>query len=219
MTLTNEICQDITDNCDIILALLQGYELTNDTPEGRMIYQCRWLKEQIAKNALSLPVEDYVHTLKHVYSERYLEHLSINSEHYQKEVEIYLYRLLNLIEGKPLLKPAYYPYVIRCIEALLTLLRTSSRPLDQYEQGLIGELMQLKRLLQNGEIEPPLMNYLPHYPNFNKIDGLVKYAPNKYNMSNTGRTLIKTVANLLFEGVRPNTWIVPNDADRETKGF
>ena len=216
MTLKNEIYQDVVDNCDIILALLQDYELTNDTPEGRMIYQCRWLKEQVAKNALPLPVEDYVHTLKHVYSERYLEHLSSDSEHYKKEVEIYLYRLLNLIEGKLLLKPIYYSYAIRCIEALLTLLRTSSRPLDKYEQGLVGELVYLKQSLQNGEIEPPLINYVPDYPNFRKV---YRISRSSLDDVSGGKTLTKTVANLLFEGVRPNAWVTPEDADRETAGL
>ena len=31
MILKHEIYQDIVDNCDIILTLLQDYELTNDT--------------------------------------------------------------------------------------------------------------------------------------------------------------------------------------------
>ena len=63
------------------------------------------------------------------------------------------------------------------------------------------------------------MYSLPDSPNFNKIDGLVKYASKKYNMENSGKAIIKTVANLLFEGVRPDTWFTPKDADGETAGL
>jgi len=71
-----EIYQDIITNCDIILGLLKPYEAENDTPEGRMIYQCRWLKEQVAENTLALPTLDYVHTLKYVSAEGLLDHLA-----------------------------------------------------------------------------------------------------------------------------------------------
>jgi hypothetical protein len=49
----NEIYQDIISNCDILLQLLSPYTATNETPEGRMIVQCRWLKEQAQEANLS----------------------------------------------------------------------------------------------------------------------------------------------------------------------
>jgi len=67
-----------------------------------------------------------------------------------------------------LLKPPYYPYAISYIDALLRLLRTAPRQLDQYEQASIAELEQLKPLLAEGKIEPPLASFFPDYRNFRK---------------------------------------------------
>ena len=53
----NEIYQDIITNCDILLQLLSPYAATNETPEGRMIFQCRWLKEQAHGVKLKFPAE------------------------------------------------------------------------------------------------------------------------------------------------------------------
>lgn len=213
MTLKQEIYQDIIENCDIFLNLLKSEVLTNDTAAGRMIYQCRWLKEQVAADTLIFPVKDYVHTLKHVYAERSLMHLASSEVHYREEIGIYLYRLLYLIDGKLLLKPVFYPYAIRCMDALLKLLQQPIRPLNQYEQGAIAELTQLKGSLMKGKIEPPLMRYLPDYPNFREVYSMtgssIDDLPN-------GKILCKTVANLLFEGVRPDAWITPQDADKDT---
>ena len=217
MNLKAEIYRDIVANCDVLLDRLKDAELTNDTPEGRMIYQCRWLKEQTQKNNLPLPVEDYIHTLRYVYTDSSLMHIASAEDKYWEEVQIYIHRLVKLTKGLPLIKPAYYPYAIRSIEALLVLLHTATRPLDQYEQGLIGELTQLKRLLKKkGGGELPLESYLPDYPNFREVYSMT--GSSTEDLPN-GKFLTKTVAHLVFEGVRPNTWVTPEDADRETIGL
>ncbi|TLM72989.1 hypothetical protein ACONUD_19290 [Microbulbifer harenosus] len=96
MTFKQEIYRDINENCDVVLNLLKGQPVTNDTAEGRMIYQCRWLKQQVAADALTFPVNDYVHTLKHVSAERLLEHLASSPDLYREEIGVHLYRLLKL---------------------------------------------------------------------------------------------------------------------------
>lgn len=211
-----EIYQDITEHCDILLNLLKPFAAENDTPEGRMIYQCRWLKEQVAANALALPVDDgMLSTLLYVYTNGDLCHLASSQEKYREEVEIFMNRLISLTdEGKLLLKPPYYPYALRTIEALSNLLQHAPRPLTQYEQGLIGELAQLKQLLAEGKIEPPLMSYMPGYPNFIEVEGIQRITIDDLP---DGKYLYRTVANLIFEGVRPDTWLTPNDADRITR--
>ena len=211
-----EIYQDIITNCDIILGLLKPYEAENDTPEGRMIYQCRWLKEQVAENTLALPTLDYVHTLKYVNAEKLLAHLSSSDENYNKEVGIYLYRLLKSIKNKLLLKPVYYPHTITLIDALIHLLHHASRPLTINESRLDDELEQLKSLLAAGKIEPPLMSYLPDYFNFRGV-----YRINKSSLDDqpNGKYLVKTVANLIFEGVRPDTWLTPDEAEKDVAQY
>ena len=213
MTFKQEIYRDINENCDVVLNLLKSQPVTNDTAEGRMIYQCRWLKQQVAADALSFPVNDYMHTLKHVSAERLLEHLASSPDLYREEIGVHLYRLLKLVKGKLLFASIYYPYAIRCIQSLSAVIENASRPLSQYERGAIGELAQLKEGLAAGKIEPPLMYYIPGFPNFMEVSGIsttsVDDLPN-------GKFLCKTVADLLFEGIRPDSWVTPQDADRET---
>ncbi|WP_105103488.1 hypothetical protein [Microbulbifer pacificus] len=174
MSFKQEIYQDINDNCDILLNFLKDETRTNDTAAGRMIYQCRWLKEQVAANTLRFPVNDYLHTLKHVSAERLLEYLASSPDRYDEEIGIHFYRLLKAVKGNLLLKPTYYPYTIRCIEALLDLLQHPTRSLDQYERGLTDELLGIKQGLAACSIESPLMSYLPDYPNFEKFTVFMK---------------------------------------------
>jgi len=214
MSLEQEIYADIVDNCNVLLGRLKGCELINDTPEGRMIYQCRWLKEQVAAGRLILPVENYIHTLRHVSAENLLRHLASSPEHYHSEIGIYLYRLVKLTDGNLLLKPEYYMYAVRCLDALIAVLKKAVRPLSRYELDLTDELVDLKHLLRSRAIEPPLRFYLPDYPNFNEV--YVFFESSIDDLPN-GKVLCQTVANLIFEGVRPDTWTRPEAADRETK--
>jgi hypothetical protein len=112
-----------------------------------------------------------------------------------------------------LLKVEYYPYAIRCIDALIKTLKAAHRPLDKYEQGLIGELMQIKNALANRKIEPPLNGFLPNYPNFRKVYSIT--GSSTEDLPN-GERLTKIVARLIFEGVRPDTWITAEAAEKET---
>jgi len=211
MSLKDEIYNDINSNCDILLGILKDKERTNDTPEGRMIFQCLWLKEQIIAKKLPLPVTEHVNTLKHVAAENLLEHLASNEHDYWNEIGIYLYRLLFLVDGKPLIKPSYYFPASNLIDGLINLLEQSPRALDDYEQGLTSELQKMKERLFNNEMEPPLGSSLPDYPNFNKVN---RYQPTIEDIHN-GKYLIKTVANLIFNGVRPGTWFSPEQANIE----
>jgi len=214
MSKKEEIYQDITENCNVILDLLKDFKAENETPEGRMIYQCQWLKEQVAVKSLSLPVEDFVQTLKYVSAEQLLLHLASSDDRYNKEIGVFLYRLTKLVKYSLLLKPAYYPYAIKIIKELLSVLNGGQRKLSEYELGLIGELEILKQSLFDYLIDPPLMRYLPGYFNFSEVyvifESTIDDLPN-------GKYLCKTVANLIFEGIRPDTWLTPEDADKETK--
>ena len=214
MSKKSEIYQDINEHCDIILKLLKDYEADNDTPEGRMVYQCRWLKEQVSANTLQLPTEDYVHTLKYVSAEQLLHHLASSEENYRREIGIYLYRLVKLVKNKLLLKPSYYTYTIKMIESLIKVLKNAERNLEEYETGFIDELSILKNLITEGKIEPPLMSYIPDFPNFIEVEGIKRITIDDLPK---GKELYRAVANLIFEGVRPDTWLTPEDADRETQ--
>ena len=214
---TEEQRRDIIHNCTILLeGILKPFEQTDDTPEGRMITQLKWLKERAENHDLPLPVDEgMLSTLLYVYTNGEICHLASSREKVDEEVELFMQKLIKLAKkAELLLKHPYYPYALRMIEALINLLRYAPRTLDHYEQGLIGELATLKQLLAEGKIEPPLMSYLPKYPNFRKVFRLTESTIDDLP---DGKYLCKTVANLLFEGIRPDTWRTPEEADRITR--
>lgn len=214
---TEEQRLDIIDNCTILLqGILRPFDQTDGTPEGRMIAQLKWLKERAENHALPLPVDrDMLSTLRYVYTNGELCRHASSQEKVQEEVEIYLDRLMQLTKNaKLLLKPPYYPYAIRYIDALLRLLRTAPRPLSQYEQGSIAELGQFKQLLAEGKIEPPLESVFPKYPNFGKAYDIL--TGNSIDDLPKGKLLANTVENMLFNGIRPDFWLTPEAADRDT---
>ena len=56
---TEEQRLDIIDNCTILLdGILKPFDQTDDTPEGRMITQLKWLKERAENHDLPLPVKE-----------------------------------------------------------------------------------------------------------------------------------------------------------------
>ena len=213
---TEEQRLDVIENCDILLnTILKPFEQTDATPEGRMIAQLKWLKERAENHDLPLPVDRaMLSTLLRIFVDGELCRHASSPRHVWAEVEVHMKRLIRLAnEAQLLLKPPYYPFAVRQIDALLVVLQSSARPLSQYEQGMIGELDRLRWLLVEEKIEPPLGNYFPDYPNFRKV-----YRISKSSIDDlpNGKVLCKTVANLIFEGVRPDTWTTPEAADRET---
>jgi hypothetical protein len=208
---TEEQRVDVIENCNVLLqTILKPFAQTDDTPEGRMIAQLKWLKERADNHDLPLPVDrNMLSTLLYVYTDGELCRHASSPDRVIAEIEIYMNRLISLTEeARLLLKPPYFPYAIRCIDALSMMLRTAPRPLNQHEQGLIGELMQLKQLLSGGKIEPPLCIKSP-YANFMDARRSVRDLPK-------GKLLYETVDDLIFSGIRPDTWLTPADADRET---
>jgi len=216
---TEEQRLDIIDNCNILLeGILKPFVQADDTPEGRMITQLKWLREHAENHDLSLPVkEGMLATLLYIYTNGDICHLASSQSKVHEEVEIFMDRLISLAdESSLLLKPLYYPAAIHMIEALINLLSNPGRSLDQHEQGMIPELAQLKQHLIVDKIEPPLMSYLPDYPNFRKVFRLTRSSIDDLP---DGKYLCKTVANLLFEGIRPDTWLTPEEAKRITQNL
>jgi hypothetical protein len=212
----NEIYQGIITNCDILLQLLSPYAATNDTPEGRMIFQCRWIKEQAQAANLQFPAE-FVYSLGHVQAERYLRTVASHPDKYDEEVGIYLYRLLNLGDGYLLTKPAYYHQAARYIDTLISIMENSHRHLTENERGMIPELISIKKDLLQEKIEPPLMAW-ENYPYFRKV-----YRISKSSIDDLpdGKYLCNTVANFIFEGTRPESWTTPEaaQADCDARGY
>ncbi len=211
---TEEQRLDIIENCTLLLeGPLKPFSQTDNTPEGRMITQCQWLKERAENHDLPLPVkEGKLGSLLYIYTNGDLFTADSTKEEI-RDMEIIMSRLIGLTyEARLLIKPSYTSYALRSIDALIKLLETAPRPLSQYEQGLIPDLKQLRQLLDEGKIEPPLGAYMPQYPNFIKVKRSIR------NISN-GKDYFYTVSDFIFDGVRPDSWLTPEDADRETRGL
>jgi len=211
---TEEQRLDLIENCTLLLeGRLKPFSQTDNTAEGRMITQCQWLKERAENHDLPLPVkEGKLGSLLYIYTNGEL----FTADSTQEEIhdtEVIMERIISLAdEGQLLTKPPYTPYALRSIDALITLLQTAPRPLSQYEQGLIPDLKQLRQFLEEGKIEPPLGAFMPRYPNFIEVEDSIRDIPN-------GKDYFYTVSDFIFNGVRPDTWLTPEDADRETQNL
>jgi hypothetical protein len=186
-----------------------------------MLAQLNWLKERAENNDLPLPVNvGMLSTLRYIYTNGTLTHHSSNSDDrtcIYLEIELPMKRLLKLArEGQLLLKPEYHLYALRYIDALLKILLHPIRSLNQYEKGLIGEVKQLRQILVENKMVLPLISYVPDYRNFIEVDDFSRVSiedlPN-------GKILCKTVANFMFEGIRPDRWLTLEIADSETQAL
>ncbi len=211
---TEEQRLDLIKNCTLLLeGPLKPFNQTDNTAEGRMITQCKWLKERAENHDLPLPVkEGKLGSLLYIYTNGELFTADSSKEEI-RNTEVIMTRIISLAyKGRLLTKPAYIPYALRCIDALVTLLQTAPRPLNQYEQGLIPDLKEIKQHLDEGKIEPPLGAYMPKYPNFIEVEDSIRDIPN-------GKDYFYTVSDFIFNGVRPDSWLTPEDADRETRNL
>ncbi len=207
-----ELNNDILKYTDKILGILKDWDPSNDTPPGRIIFECRWLQQEVNANRLSYPdAYEHITSIRHTYvADDMLE------EHYQKGIERYFGFIIDLCDNKLLIKPAYYPYTIHMIDALIYILKTSTRPLTICESRLDDELEQLKTLLSEGKIEPPLISYFPDYSNFREVRSL---AGNSVDNIPNGKYVCETTANLIFEGIRPDSWLTPEDAAKDVAQY
>jgi len=178
-----------------------------------MITQCQWLKERAENHDLPLPVKKgKLGSLLYIYTNGELFTADSTKEEIRR-VEMIMKRIIRLTnEGQLLVKPLYYPYALRSIDVLMKLLKTAPRPLNQYEKAVIPDLKQLIQLLDERKIEPPLGAYGRTYPCFIRTEDSIQDIPN-------GKDYFYTVLDLIFNGVRPDTWLTPEDADRETRNL
>ena len=212
---TEEQRLDIIENCAILLdTVLKPFEKVDSTPEGRMVAQLHWLKERAENRDLALPVEKgWLGTLLNVRVEGWINWTASSRDRVHEEIDVPMVRLVYLTKkGRLLLKPAYYPYAIRCATALIRLLESAPRPLDQHERAAIDEARKLRDWLRHGQIEPPMREY------FSECPGLVEiftFSVSSIDDLPNGFWLIDTFTDLYRNGIRPDTWLTPEDAERE----
>ncbi|PSU29084.1 hypothetical protein [Photobacterium lutimaris] len=214
---TNEQLLDVIDNCNILLNKFAGYDSTDNTPEGRMIAQLTWLKERAENHDLPLPVQpEMLGTLRYIYMDGTLNFHASNPsdrECVYWEMEVPMERLLNLAKhGRLLLKDEYLRLIPLCIDALLLILSSPPRNLVANERKFCEDLNHLKKLVSEKKFALPQRTYMPQFESF------IKSRNSLTDIENV-KPLFKIVDDLIFNGVRPDTWLTPEDAEREVKSY
>ncbi|WP_205298631.1 hypothetical protein, partial [Photobacterium alginatilyticum] len=129
------------------------------------------------------------------------------------EMEMPMDRLLSLAKhGRLLIKSEYLKFIPSCIDALLFQLSRSQRKLIPNELAFSEDIKQLKKLISGKEIKLPLMSYIPQFKSF------IKARSSLVDIKNI-KPLFKIVDDLIFNGVRPDSWLTPDDAEREVKSY
>ncbi len=94
------------------------------------------------------------------------------------EIEVHMQRLIHLtLDSALLIKPSFYSYVPRCIDALIQILTNAPRPLTAHEKDAIQDLHKIKKGFIDGKLVPPVgssaaySNYIDAKRSTNDIPG------------------------------------------------
>ena len=215
---TEEQRLDIIKYCNLLLnGYLSHFKQTDNSAQGRMITQLKWLKERAENHDLPLPISReklgsllYIYTNGEMYN-LYKHEKPILEQYNIETIEKTMTRIISLTyKGSLLTKKEYFPYIERVIDALILLIEKSDYNLEGYKTEFIKDLRDIQKRLKKGDIDPPLGAYKSHYPNFIPAYRLIR-------THSEGKKLFLVVANLIFNGRRPDTWLTPKDADRESQ--
>lgn len=146
---TLKIYNDINEQSDILLKRLKekGYEVSNDTAHGRVIYQLLWFKQEIKNERLKIPMtRDDRASISYIYTNGNISDI--------EDSDLILNRILSLTQNELILTPKHYPYLIEKIKKLITILEKSPRPLTKDESKILPELVEIIPKLESEDIIP-----------------------------------------------------------------
>lgn len=168
---------DALERIERIEAALKGVAPSNDTREGRMVYQVKWLRQEITARRLPIPLDHkYWGTLGYLVAEGSLDHLGIEKP---------MGELATILSGTGLLKPRHYPVVVAMIEDLLDLMRQAPQ-LNVEEQQLINELRAMRGAIVSGHQLPLHKSNYPAWKAFKDarhLEQLPGYLQQRLNLS------------------------------------
>lgn len=159
---------DALERIDKLQALLQGFPPSNDTREGRMVYQLKWLRQEITARRLPIPLDQkYWATLGYLLGEGTLDYLGAGK---------LMGELARILRGIGLLKKRHYPVVVAMIDDFLALAKQAPR-LDPEEKQLLDETRALRAKLAAGAPMPfdksqyPAWKAVPEAKNLGQLAG------------------------------------------------
>ena len=132
-----------------LLDAFKAYPASNDTAHGRVVYQLRWLKQEIQVQRLPIPVhKSWISTLAYVVGSCEVDDTP--------EIARALGELVRILKGPGLLKPRHFPVIAAQIDDLVTDLHHFGDPLTLEEVQLIADLEETATNIRLGKIIPPL---------------------------------------------------------------
>ncbi len=216
---TEEQRLDIIKNCNLLLnGYLSHFKQTDNSAQGRMITQLKWLKERAENHDLPLPIpHEKLGSLLYIYTNGEMYNLyeyekPILEQYNIETIEKIMQRIISLTyKGSLLTKKEYFPYIVRVIDALILLIEKADYNLEGYKDEFVHDLRDIQKRLNENDIDPPLGAYKSHYPSFIEIDFIFNINYKK------DIKLFRIVSNAIFNGRRPDNWLTLEDADRESQ--
>lgn len=140
---------DAMERIAFLLDAFKDYPASNDTAHGRVVYQLRWLKQEI--DARRLPVlvhKSWIGTLCYVVGSCEVDDT--------KEIAKALGELKRILQGPGLLKLRHFPVIAAQIDDLVTDIHLFGDPLTPEETQLVTDLEEVAKGIRSGQIFPPL---------------------------------------------------------------
>jgi hypothetical protein len=166
---------DALERIEKLEAALKGVNPSNDTREGRMVYQLMWLRQELTARRLPLPLDDkYWGTLGYLVAEGSLDHLGIAKP---------MGELARILSGTGMLKKRHYPVVVAMLDDLLTLTQRATQ-LDANEQQMIEDIRAVRAAIGSGQPLPfdktsfPAWKAFKDAPNLEQLPGYLQQRRN-----------------------------------------
>ncbi len=189
---TNQILDEIIRYCDIILDILSDWRADNDTPPGRIILECIWLKQEISRNNLIIPdAYQEITSIRHSYVDS-----DLPPETEPQRIYDYLGYIVSLTKGKLILKPENYPIAVSELDGLIALLKKPPRRLNPNETSLVSELQEIRRRLTEIDTTVPLPDQDPAFKNFWDV---YDYDESSIDDIPNAHTHLDRIAKMVFE--------------------
>ncbi len=132
-----------------LLEAFKGYEPSNNTAHGRIIYHLRWLERELVARRVPIPLNrGWIGTLCYLVGSGEVDDT--------REIAKAMGELTRILRGPGLLKPRHTTVVLSMLEDNIAALHHYGDPLQPLEQELVDELSAVAAGIRAGTIIPPI---------------------------------------------------------------